>query len=99
MLFHQFHAGEECVADLALQLVPFAMAVSDVLLQVHHVLADFSTLRTDHIFLHRALGQGQMLLQLLICEESFLYTVWALEHLVGMLEHVLFQKCFACEKV
>ena len=52
MLFHQLHAGEESVADLALELVPFAVAVSDVLLQVDHVLAHFSTLRTDHIFLH-----------------------------------------------
>ena len=99
MLFHQLHAGEESVADLALELVPFAVAVSDVLLQVDHVLAHFSTLRTDHIFLHRAPGRRQMLLQLLICEESFLWTVWAFEYFVCMLEHVLFQKCLACEKV
>ena len=87
------------MADLALKLVPFPVAVSDVLLHIDHVLAHFSTLRTHHIFLHRASGQRQMLLQLLICEESFLWTVWALEYLVGVFEHVLFQKCLACEKV
>ena len=86
---HQVHPGVKTVADLA--LVPeqlFLVHAFDVNLQEAFVVHQLSTMRTFHIFAHFTSVQRQMVIQLFLGEKFLFFTSWAIEHLVGMLEHV-----------